>query len=252
MNRRILVVNTNRGGSTLVQSKRRKIRRLIIIVIVFIVLVTPFIYLQYKSLLVPENVPLNQPVKEERKETTPKVSPQDMVNLAEFIPGIQVDLRYATPNNFTGAIIYDDDTAYLRRGTAEKLKAAQAEFDAHGYTIKIWDAYRPPAAQFKLWEKVPDARFVINPHKGYSYHSRGVAVDITLVDEKGQELIMPTGFDNFTARADRDYSDLDQELATNARFLEEIMKKHGFDSIFYEWWHFIDSDKDDYPIYEPD
>lgn len=232
-------------------SQRRKKWRLIL-AIILIVIVAPFIYLQYKSFLVQENVPPNQPVQEERKETTPKVSPQDMVNLAEFIPELQVDLRYAAPNNFTGAIIYDDDTAYLRRGTAEKLKAAQVEFAAHGYTIKIWDAYRPPAAQFKLWEKVPDARFVINPHKGYSYHSRGVAVDITLVDEKGQEVIMPTGFDDFTARADRDYSDLDQETAANARFLEEIMKKHGFDSIYYEWWHFIDSDKDDYPIYEPD
>ncbi len=231
---------------------QRKTWRLIIIAIVFIVLVTTFFYLQYKSLLRQENVLPEQPLQKETEETTPKVSPQDMVNLAEFIPRIQVDLRYATPNNFTSAIIYDDDTAYLRRGTAEKLKAAQAEFVTHGYTIKVWDAYRPPAAQFKLWEKVPDARFVINPHKGYSYHSRGVAVDITLVDEKGQEVIMPTGFDDFTARADRDYSDLDQETAANARFLEEIMVKHGFSSIYYEWWHFIDSNKDKYPVYEPD
>ena len=233
-------------------NQRRRTWRLIIIAIVLIVLVTPFLYLQYKSLLRPENILPEQPLQEETKETTPKVSPQDMVNLAEFIPGIQINLRYATPNNFTGAIIYEDDIAYLRRGTAEKLKAAQAEFVTHGYTIKVWDAYRPPAAQFKLWEKVPDARFVINPHKGYSYHSRGVAVDVTLVDEKGREVIMPTGFDDFTARANRDYSDLDQETAANARFLEEIMVKHGFSSIYYEWWHFIDSDKDKYPVYEPD
>ena len=233
-------------------NQRRRTWRLIIIAIVLIVLVTPFLYLQYKSLLRPENILPEQPLQEETKETTPKVSPQDMVNLAEFIPGIQINLRYATPNNFTGAIIYDDNTAYLRRGTAEKLKAAQAEFVTHGYTIKVWDAYRPPAAQFKLWEKVPDARFVINPHKGYSYNSRGVAVDVTLVDEKGREVIMPTGFDDFTARANRDYSDLDQETAANARFLEEIMVKHGFSSIYYEWWHFIDSDKDKYPVYEPD
>lgn len=233
-------------------SQRRKTWLLIIIAIVLIVLVTPFLYLQYKSLLRQENALPEQPIHEETKETTPKFSSQDMVNLAEFIPGIEVDLRYATPNNFTGAIIYDDDTAYLRRGTAEKLKAAQAEFATYDYTIKVWDAYRPPAAQFKLWEKVPDARFVINPHKGYSYHSRGVAVDITLVDKNGQEVVMPTGFDDFTARADRDYGDLDSETEARARFLEEIMLKHGFNSIHYEWWHFIDSDKDDYPIYEPE
>ncbi len=226
--------------------------RLIIIALVLIVLVTPFLYLQYKSLLRQENDLPEQPLQEETKDITPKVSPQDMVNLAKFIPGIQVDLRYATANNFTGAIIYDDDTAYLRRGTAEKLKAAQAEFATHGYTIKVWDAYRPPAAQFKLWEKVPDARFVINPNKGFSHHSRGVAVDVTLVDEKGHEVIMPTEFDDFTARANRDYNDLDRETAANTRFLEEIMVKHGFKSIYYEWWHFVDSDKDKYPVYEPE
>ncbi|HBQ26887.1 MAG TPA: peptidase M15 [Syntrophomonas sp.] len=224
----------------------------LIAAIVLIILLTPFLYLQYKSLLRQENALPEQSVQEETKGITPKVSEQDMVNLAEFIPGIEVDLKYATPDNFTGAIIYDDKAAYLRRGTAEKLKAAQAEFATHGYTVKVWDAYRPPAAQFKLWEKVPDARFVINPHKGFSYHSRGIAVDITLVDKNGQEVVMPTGFDNFTARADRDYSDLDSETEASARFLEEIMVKHGFNSIHYEWWHFIDSDKDEYPVYEPE
>lgn len=240
---------------------QRKTLRLIIMFILLTVLVTSFLYLHNKPFLKQKNEPFyglqeepvpEEPLRENRKETTPKVSPHDMVNLAEFIPVIKVDLRYATPNNFTGAIIYDDDTAYLRRGTAEKLKVAQTEFATHGYTIKVWDAYRPPAAQFKLWEKVPDARFVINPHKGYSYHSRGVAVDVTLIDEKGQEIIMPTGFDDFTALADRNYNDLDQKAAANARFLEKIMLKHGFTSIYYEWWHFIDSDKDKYPVYEPD
>lgn len=182
------------------------------------------------------------------RNTPIKVSAQDMVALDQFVPEIKVDLRYATTNNFTAAKIYDDNTAYLRRGTAEKLKAAQNDFAAIGYTIKVWDAYRPPAAQFKLWEKFPDARFVINPHKGFSYHSRGVAVDITLVDKEGRELLMPTGFDDFSPRADRDYSDLDQETASNTRMLERVMLKNGFQSIHYEWWHFIDNDKERYPV----
>ncbi|MGS0765866.1 M15 family metallopeptidase [Syntrophomonas curvata] len=180
-----------------------------------------------------------------------KATAQDMIALDEHIPEIMVDLRYATTDNFTRTKIYDDDTAYLRRGTAEKLKAAQADFTASGYGIKVWDAYRPPTAQFKLWNKCPDARFVINPHQGYSYHSRGVAVDITLVDKEGRELPMPTGFDDFTAKADRDYGDIDEERARNARLLEQIMLKHGFQSIHYEWWHFIDSDKDRYSVIDP-
>jgi len=184
------------------------------------------------------------------RNTYLKATAQDMVALDEYIPGIIVDLRYATANNFTGAKIYDDNTAYLRRGTAEKLKAAKADFAAGGYTIKVWDASRPPAAQFKLWEKYPDTRFVINPHQGFSYHSRGVAVDVTLVNKEGQELPMPTGFDDFTAKADRDFSDVSQESAHNALLLEQVMKKNGFDSIYYEWWHFIDSDKKNYPVWE--
>src|SRR5690606_4766924 len=94
-------------------NQRQRTWRLIIIAIILIVLVTPFLYLQYKSQLRQENALPEQPLQEETEDITPKASPQDMVNLAEFIPGIEVDLRYATPNNFTGAIIYDDDTAYL-------------------------------------------------------------------------------------------------------------------------------------------
>ncbi|MGI5911310.1 MAG: M15 family metallopeptidase [Syntrophomonadaceae bacterium] len=182
------------------------------------------------------------------QNTSEKLSQQDMVALNEYIPDLKIDLRYATAKNFTGTKIYEKNIAYLRRGTAEKLKAAQAEFSSMGYTIKVWDAYRPPAAQFSLWNSYPDSRFVINPHKGFSYHSRGVAVDVTLV-KGNKEIPMPTGFDDFTARANRDYSDVSKEVADNARLLEQIMVKHGFNSIFYEWWHFIDQDKDQYPVY---
>ena len=177
-----------------------------------------------------------------------KVSPFDMVVVDAVIPGIKIELAYAGKNNVYGARIYDINQAYLRRGTAEKLRKAQEEFNSHGYTIKIWDAYRPPEAQFKLWEVMPDARFVINPNKGYSYHSRGVALDITLLDKHGEELPMPSEFDNFTARADREYSDVDKIKADNAKFLEKIMLKHGFKSIHYEWWHFTDAERDNYGI----
>lgn len=180
----------------------------------------------------------------------PQDTPQDMVALHQFIPGIEIDLKYATVDNFLGEVIYSDNTAYLRRGTAKKLKAVQQELSAYGYGLKIWDAYRPPAAQFKLWNKFPDARFVVNPNQGFSYHSRGIAVDVTLVNKAGQELLMPSEFDDFTARADRDYSDVSKESADNAKLLEKVMKKHGFDSIYYEWWHFIDNDREKYPVIE--
>lgn len=191
---------------------------------------------------------INLEVNEIAVQNKAAVSKQDMVNLEEFIPGIEIDLLYATENNVYGQKIYSISKAYLRRGTALKLRAAQQKLQSRGYSLKIWDAYRPPEAQFKLWEVMPDARFVVNPYKGYSYHSRGVAVDLTIVDQKGNELPMPSGFDDFTARADRDYSDVSSLQAQNACLLQEVMEETGLKSIYYEWWHFVDVDRDQYPV----
>ncbi len=176
----------------------------------------------------------------------------DMVDIQKYIPGINVDLKYSTDDNVYGKAIYEIKKAYLRRGTAEKLKATQEELNAIGLGLKVWDAYRPPAAQFKLWEIMPDRRFVVNPYEGFSYHSRGVAVDVTLVDNEGRELLMPSGFDEFSARADRDYSDVSSVQMNNAKLLEEIMLHNGFGSIYYEWWHFTDKKRDNYQVLEAD
>ena len=110
-----------------------------------------------------------------------------------------------------------------------------------GYSLKIWDAYRPPAAQFKLWNACPNPVYVANPNTGFSSHSRGNTVDVTLVMADGSEIEMPTGFDNFSALADRDYSDVSSAAAKNAKLLENLMKKHGFNCYFGEWWHYSDS-----------
>jgi len=73
-------------------------------------------------------------------------------------------------------------------------------------------------------------------------------VDVTLVDNSGQELIMPSDFDDFSAKANRDYSDTPPQAEANARLLENIMKQNGFDSIFNEWWHFADRQAASYPV----
>ena len=182
------------------------------------------------------------------------LSQQDltMVNLQEFIPSLQIEMRYAGDNNIVGRPIYTRSQAFLRLGTAQKLKKAQEEFLRCGYSLKVWDAYRPPQAQFELWDKFPDARFLINPHTGYSHHSHGTAVDVTLVDKHGNELDMPSDFDDFTGKADRDYQDLSVDQTNNALLLEMVMQEHGFDSIFYEWWHFIDHDRAYYDVVQPE
>lgn len=193
-----------------------------------------------------ERLPAAKPA--ELAQSTAKAT--DFVNLKEYIPELDIELAYYTENNFTGQKIYDDPTAYLRRGTADKLRKVSGEVAGEGYRLKIWDAYRPHRAQHKLWEIMPDSRYVTNPHKGFSSHSRGCAVDLTLVDAAGQELDMPSSFDEFTPRADRDYSDVSPVQAVNSRYLEEVMVRHGFVSISYEWWHFYDADREIYDAVE--
>ena len=188
----------------------------------------------------------------ETADPAPEASAQpesdDFVPVAEYLPQAEVDLRYATENNFTGQIIYDFTEAYLRYGTVQKLAEAQAALEEDGYSLLIWDAFRPVEAQFRLWEVCPDPVYVANPETGFSSHSRGNTVDVTLTDEAGNAVEMPSGFDDFSSLADRDYSDASEEAAANAKLLEDVMTACGFRPYSGEWWHFTDTD--DYPVEE--
>lgn len=168
---------------------------------------------------------------------------KEFVKVRDYIPDIEVELRYAGNNNFTGKIIYDFKEAWLRYGTVCKLMKAQDILKFQGYRLKIWDAYRPIYAQFVLWEVYPDSTYVADPTTGYSDHSRGNTVDVTVIDSKGNEVIMPTEFDSFSPLADRDYRDvMDKESVVNAWMLQETMIEAGFIPYHDEWWHFSDSD----------
>lgn len=186
-------------------------------------------------------VPLNKSVSE---------SPYDMVLLNDYIPGLYIDLRYAGSSNVLGRPLYSNANAILRRGTADKLKRAESEFELKGYHLKIWDAYRTPEAQRMLWSFNPDERYLVNPGKGLSHHCRGAAVDATLVDNQGWELIMPSDFDDFTARANRVYDDVEPQAGRNAELLKAVMEANGFTSIYNEWWHFADRQAESYPVEE--
>lgn len=180
----------------------------------------------------------------------PLINPEeeDFVRVSDYIPNALIELKYCTSDNFTGELIYEFEEAFLRYGTVLKLKAVAEELAGHGLSLKIWDGFRPVSAQFRLWEVCPDPAFVANPNRGYSNHSRGFAVDLTLVDENGNELEMPTGFDDFSKKADRDYSDCTDAARQNARLLEKTMEKHGFSGYQGEWWHFNDTRKYDVEI----
>ncbi len=187
-------------------------------------------------------------------ETEPAAEPtlpppgqkDQFVCVADYIPDVLVELKYATEDNFTEQVIYGFSEAYLRYGTVEKLTLVQADLRELGMGLKIWDAFRPVSAQFDLWEAYPDSAYVANPNTGYSAHSRGNTLDVTLTDSRGRELLMPTAFDDFSSKADRDYSDCDQAAADNALILELLMEKHGFKGYRGEWWHF--TDEESYPV----
>lgn len=179
-------------------------------------------------------------------ETLPTAPPEPesddvFVRVLDYIPTAVQELRYATEDNFTGQVIYPFQDAYLRYGTVRKLKLVSEDLAELGLYIKIWDGFRPVSAQFALWKVCPDPTYVANPNTGYSSHSRGNTIDLTLVDENGVELEMPTGFDDFSAKADRNYHDCTETAANNAELLEILMEKHGFVGYAGEWWHYSDA-----------
>ncbi len=178
---------------------------------------------------------------EQLPEQLPEPADTDFVRIMDYIPDIVIDLKYATVDNFTGTVIYDFKDAYLRYGTVKKLAVAQEKFKAMGYYIKIWDAYRPFAAQEKLWQVCPNPRYVANPANGMKAHNLGGTIDMTLVTFDGNEVEMPTAFDDFSLRADRDYSDVSETAAENARMMESVMTECGFRGYAGEWWDYSDT-----------
>lgn len=164
----------------------------------------------------------------------------DMVDVRMFLPEVFVDLRYAGKENFTGQKIYGFEDAYLRFGTVMKLKKVCDTLKEQGLYLKIWDAFRPESAQHTLWAVCPDPDYVANPKHGFSSHTRGNTVDVTLVDEMGRELEMPSEFDDFSDAANRDFSDCTEEARNNAEILRKVMEDNGFKGYWAEWWHFSD------------
>lgn len=162
----------------------------------------------------------------------------DLINIKKLLPTAIFDIRYATTNNFTKTKIYTIDACYLHKHAAHALKKVVDELNAVGLSVKIFDAYRPLSAQWKLWNAFPVIGYVADPRKG-GKHTRGTAVDLTLINiSDGSELTMPTEFDSFEEKAWADYKDLPEKVLANRNKLQSIMRKHGFMTIKKEWWHF--------------
>lgn len=152
--------------------------------------------------------------------------------------GIPVDIRYATANNFMKQELYPVAKAYLRAPAARALKNVQEELAREGLGIKVYDAYRPYRVTEAMWEPIKNPDYVADPSKG-SRHNRGAAVDLTLIDLRtGNELAMPTGYDDFTTRAAHAFDDLSDDQRANRARLRDVMTRHGFQPLPSEWWHY--------------
>ena len=163
-----------------------------------------------------------------------------MVELNSLIPSLVVDLKYATPTNFTGKRMYPSRTkvCYLRQQAALALVAVSDSLSKRGFQLKVFDAYRPYSVTVRFWNLIKDERYVANPSKG-SGHNRGIAIDLTLIEKStGAEVDMGTGFDDFTLAAHHDYPMLKTSALENRKILRGVMEYFGFKSLETEWWHY--------------
>ena len=182
----------------------------------------------------------------------------DFVLLADHVPHIVQEIRYYATYNFIGERIdgYEEPIALLTKEAARALKAVSNELFVQGYRLKVFDAYRPVAAvkQFILWG-IEDTDVRMKPYfypdlekqelfaRGYiakqSSHSRGSAIDLTLLDMKtGREVDMGGPFDLFSEVSHPDYRGITDEQYANRMLLRAAMERNGFEPYECEWWHF--------------
>ena len=174
----------------------------------------------------------------------------ELVELTRLSPTIKLDIRYATSNNFLGIPVYTQARAFLQKPAADALLRALSELKEQGYGIVIHDGYRPWYVTKIFWDATPHHQkiFVADPGAG-SKHNRGCAVDLSLYDLKtGEEVSMPSGYDEMTTRAYADYSGGTPDERARRATLKRAMVKQGFLINPTEWWHFDYKDWKQYPI----
>lgn len=165
-------------------------------------------------------------------------SNHQLLELKKHIPGLVLDIKYATIDNFMKRRMYPQARAFARKPVVLQLQKVQAELKKKGYGLKVFDAYRPYRITVAFYREASNKAFVANPNKG-SRHNRGCAVDLTLIDLKtGKELKMPTAYDSFAEQASVTYNNLPHQIIKNREFLIQTMRKFGFRVLKNEWWHY--------------
>ena len=172
------------------------------------------------------------------------------MNLVEITPDnhdITLNIAYATTDNFTGAPVYRRSACYLHKEAEKCLKKASRYAKKLGYRFKIYDAFRPTEAQWVLWNHTPDPMFLADPRRG-SPHSRGIAVDLNLIDETGKDLEMGTSFDTFHPNSHHGSFEVSPEAQRNRHLLMGIMTLSGWEFYQKEWWHYQLFNSQDYVL----
>jgi D-alanyl-D-alanine dipeptidase len=184
---------------------------------------------------------------------TPPAIPVDptkckpLVEITKDSHPVTIEIAYATANNFTDEPVYSRAACYLHPDAEACLQHAIRYADELGYSLKLFDAYRPTEAQWKLWNHTPDPHFLAHPERG-SPHSRGVAIDLTLLDQNGNELDMGTAFDAFTPLSHHGAADISAQAKQNRLILLGIMTSAGYDFYRNEWWHYQLFNSRTYPL----
>ena len=176
----------------------------------------------------------------------------DLFELIKLDSTFQLDIKYATDNNFLGRAVYSEARAFLQRPAAEALVRVNKKLRSEGYGLLIFDGYRPWSVTKQFWDAANEEQreigFVADPEKG-SRHNRGCAVDLTLYDLKtGKEVTMPSAYDEFTEQAHSEYAEGDLEPLRLRDLLRRAMESEGFQVLKEEWWHFDFKDWKLYPI----
>lgn len=162
----------------------------------------------------------------------------ELIDIKKAIPGIVLDIRYASKNNFMQRVMYPQAKAFARKPVVDQLRKIQAKLKTKGYGLKIYDAYRPYAITVAFYQQASDKHFVAHPNSG-SRHNRGCAIDLSIINLKTKkELRMPTAYDSFSAAAAPGYKELPAEVIKNRDFLIKTMEANGFRVMYNEWWHF--------------
>ncbi len=192
----------------------------------------------------------------------------ELVNPKELIPDIVIDLRYSAadhvfrnlpsgnmllPKFYTAneslVLLKAANLLKIAQDSLRKIRSYNGKSYPQGIGIKIWDGYRPRAVQYLFWEIYPNATYIADPTTG-SKHNRGGAIDLTLVDlATGEELQMPTLFDDFSNAASHSYNNLSATVIANRQLLKTIMiNVAGFLIYESEWWHYEVPGASNYPL----